>query len=263
MDVIPIWVAFAATFLIVVAAIEAGYWLAHAIRRRRSAEDDEVSDSTGAGAILGLAAFMLAFTFGIVSDRYNAKKALVLEDAIAIRTAWQRADFLPETDRAEAKALLSQYVDQRLAFTAGKNVEAERVASALFETKQMQDRLWNMAVANAGKDMNSDVAALYIESLNEVFGIHASRVAIGIQARIPGEVWVVLLGITILGMISLGYQTKIAGSKRSLRRPALALAFALVFALIVSLDRPGSGIMKVSQQPLVDLRNSIAADASR
>jgi len=261
MDAIPIWLAFAGTFLIVMAGSEAGYWLAHFIRRRSA--DGESSDSTGTGAILGLSAFMLAFTFGIVSERYSDKKALVRQDANAIRTAWQRSDFLPEADRAEAKTLLKQYVDQRLAFTAQKSFEAERVASVLAQTKQLQDRLWDMAVANARKDMNSDVAALYLESLNEIFAVHATRVAVGIQARIPGEVWLVLLGITILGMISMGYHTKMGGAKRSLRRPALAVAFALVFGLTVALDRPGSGILSVTQQPLVDLRDSMIADAER
>lgn len=261
-DVIPIWLAFAATFLIVVAAIEAGYWLAHFVSKR-SAEDSDGSASTGASAILGLAAFMLAFAFGIVADRYNAKKTLVREDAIAIRTGWQRADFLSDAERAETKALLKQYVDQRLAFSAENTFEAERIKTALSETRRIQNRLWDIAVANARKDMNSDVGALYIESLNEIFGIHASRVALGIQARIPVEIWLVLFAITILGMMSFGYETKISGSKRSKRRPALALAFALVFALIVSLDRPGSGIMRVPQTPLIDLRDLMAADSGR
>ena len=39
---------------------------------------------------------MLAFTFSIVSDRYDTRKALVRDDAIAIRTAWQRATFCPK-----------------------------------------------------------------------------------------------------------------------------------------------------------------------
>jgi hypothetical protein len=34
--------------------------------------------------------------------------------------------------------------------------------------------------------------------------------------------------ITILGMMGVGYQTSIAGSKRSMGRPILALSFALV-----------------------------------
>jgi hypothetical protein len=257
-DAVPIWALFVGTIIVVMIGIEAGYRLGHAAHRR-SADEKESPVSAIAAASLGLAAFMLAFTFGIVSERHDAKRGLVREDAIAIRIAWQRSDFLPDADRAEANALLRRYVDVRLTFAQAGSLEQERLRRALSETQRIQNRLWNTAVANARKDMNSELAALYIDSLNEVTAIHASRVAVGIQARVPIEIWVVLYSITILGMMGVGYQTGIAGSKRSMARPIVALSFALVFALIGSLDRPDSGVMRVTQQPLIDLRASMAA----
>lgn len=262
LDALPVWALFAATILIVTGAVDLGYRLGRAIHRRVD-DEKESPVSAIASVILGLTAFMLAFTFGIVSERHVAKRALVREEAIAIRTAWQRSDFLPQPDREEAVALLSQYLNLRVNFAEEGNLEADRVTSLRDETKRLQDRLWNMAVANARKDMNSDVAALYIESLNEVNGIHTSRVAIGIQARVPGEIWFALYCLTILGMMSVGYQTGIAGSRRSVAWPILAVAFALVFALIASLDRPDSRVLKVSQQPLIDLRDEMALSRGR
>jgi hypothetical protein len=259
-DDLPIWALFVGTIIIVMLAIEAGYRLGRGAHRR-SEDEKESPVSAIAGAILGLAAFMLAFTFGIVSERHDAKKDLVRDDAIAIRTAWQRADFLPDEDRAEAKTLLREYLDLRVTLSQAQSFDPMRVTTALAETQRLQDRLWDMAVVNARKDMNSDVAALYIDALNEVNAIHAMRVAVGIQARIPNEIWIVLYLITILGMMGVGYQTGIAGSKRSMARPILALSFAMVFGLIASLDRPDSGVMKVTQQPLIDLRDSMAAGA--
>jgi hypothetical protein len=261
-DALPIWALFAVTIVVVMLAIEAGYRLGQSVHRR-SEDEKESPVSAMAGAILGLAAFMLAFTFGIVSERHDARKALVREDATAIRTAWQRSDFLPEADRAEADALLFQYLDVRVEFAEQQNLDPELVKTFLSEVQRLQDRLWNMAVANARLDMNSDVAALYIDSLNELIGIHWSRVALGIQARVPSEIWIALYFITALGMMSVGYQTGIAGSRRSMARAILALSFAVVFALIASLDRPDSGVLKVTQQPLIDLRNSMAAAADR
>ena len=261
-DAIPIWAVFAVTIIVVMGGIKAGHLMGHAAQRR-SGDEKESSVSAIAGAILGLAAFMLAFTFGSVSDRYDARKSLVRDDAVAVRTAWQRSDFLPESDRAEAAALLRRYVDLRVTFAEARDLGPARVKTVLTETQRIQDQLWNMAVANARKDMNSDVAALYIESLNEVNAIHAMRVAVGIQARIPAEIWLMLYCLTILGMMSVGYQIGIAGSKRSMARPILALSFALVFTLIASLDRPDSGILKVTQQPLIDLRDSMDTAAAR
>jgi len=144
--------------------IEAGYRLGQAALRR--ADGERVPPvSSMAGAILGLLAFMLAFTFGMVASRYDARKALVRDEANAIRTAWLRSDFLTEPNRGAAAGLLRDYVDH----------------------------------------------------------------------------------------------TAIAGSRRSWASPILAPSFSIVIALIASLDRPLSDFVKVSQQPLVDLRSSMAA----
>jgi len=256
-DSIPIWAVFIATIIVVMAAIEIGQRLGQIVRRR-SEHEKESPISAIAGAILGLSAFMLAFAFGVVWDRYDARKALVREDAVAIRTAWQRSDFLPETDRAEADKMLREYVDLRLEFAQGASLAPEKVRDVLAKTQEIQDRLWNAAVVNARKDMNSDVAALYIDALNAMNGVHATRVAVGIQTRVPNEIWIALYLITILGMVGVGYQTGIAESKRSIAWPVLALSFALAFALIASLDRPDSGILKVPQRPLIDLQALMA-----
>ena len=84
---------------------------------------------------------MLAFTFGIVADRYDTKKGLVREDANAIRIAWHRSDFLPEPDRAQAKMLLSRYLDMRLEFAKERNLDPDHIRTVLSETQQLQDRL--------------------------------------------------------------------------------------------------------------------------
>ncbi|MCL1635601.1 hypothetical protein M2650_13315 [Luteimonas sp. SX5] len=256
-DPIPIPVVFVATIIVVAAAVEIGYLLGKAVRRR-SADEKESPVSVISGSILGLAAFMLAFTFGIVSARHDAKKGLVREDANAIRVAWQRSDFLPEADRVQAKGLLARYLDTRLRFTEARKLDSDHVRAALAETRQLHDRLWSMAVANARRDMDSDVAALYIEALNEMAAVNAMRVAIGIQARIAKEIWIALFFLIGLGMLVVGYQTAIAESKRSMIQPVLVISFAMVITLIATLDRPDSGVLKVTQQPLVDLRNTMS-----
>jgi hypothetical protein len=134
----------------------------------------------------------------------------------------------------------------------------DRPEAGLQVASDIQRRLWAMAVANARRDMNSDVGALYVESVNDVAAVHASRVAIGVQARIPTGIWFGLTGLTVLAMMSLGYHTGITASRRSVSTLILAAAFALVIVLIATLDRPG-GFIRVSQQPLVDLQAEIAA----
>ncbi len=252
MDAIPIWALFAGTIMTVLVSIEGGYQLGR-FAHRRSEEEKESPVSAIAGTVLGLVAFMLAFTFGLVYDRFDARKELVLAEANVIRTAWLRSDFLPEPDRAEAKELIREYTEKRLAFVQARDSRPDIVKNMVLVVHSIQNRLWEMAVANARKDMNSDVAALYIESLNELFAIHVSRMTAGLQLRIPMAIWFALYATTFLGMMGVGYQTGIAGSKRSMVRPILALSFAVVILLIASLDRPDSNLISVPQQSQIDL----------
>jgi hypothetical protein len=60
-------------------------------------------------------------------------------------------------------------------------------------------------------------------------------------------------------MTGVGYQTGIAGSKRTWATLILAFSFALVIVLIADLDRPQSGLVQVTQQPLEDLQVWMAA----
>ena len=258
MDILPMGVLAAATLVAVLLAIEGGFRLGRATHARSEAEK-ESPVSAIAATILALLAFIMAFTFGIVSDRYDARKALVREEANVIRTAWLRSDFLPEPDRAEAVRLLKQYVDDRIAAVLSNDIA--RVNAAVAESLDLQRRLWDMAVVNARKDMNSDVAALYIESLNDLTNIHASRVAVGIHARIPAGIWLALYALVVLSMLAVGYHTAIAGSRRSWMMLILALSFSLVIMLITALDRPQGGYLPVSQQPLEDLRGLMGVDA--
>lgn len=257
MSSIPIWIILIGTIVGVVLCIEIGYRVGTAVHKR-SPREKESPVSAMSGAMLGLTAFMLAFTFGVVYDRFDDRKALVREDAGAIRTAYLRADFLPESDRREAKTLLREYLDGRLELSRSDSLEPAVVAAALGEASRIQARLWSMAVDNARKDMNSDVAALYIESLNQMNEIHAARVVIGLQARVPLVIWLLLYFVTILGMLGMGYQTGIAGSKRSLLAPIAALSFCIVFGAIASLDRPDSGLIRTPQTPLIELRDWMA-----
>ncbi len=256
MDAVPIWAFFVGAILGVFASIELGYLLGRHMHRR-SEDEKESPVSAIAGTVLGLLAFILAFTFGIVFNRYDARKELVKQEANAIGTAWLRSDFLPEADRAEAKAMFRDYLKKSLAFVQGRDASPERARTAIAETQRLLDRLWESAVANARKDMNSDVAALYIESLNEVIDLRALRIAVGRHARMPAFIWVMLFSLTGLGMMSVGYQTGIAGSKRSMVRPILAVSFALVIALIAALDRPESGVIRLSHQSQLDLLSSM------
>lgn len=251
---------FVGTVALVLVFVEIGYRLGRAAHRR-SKDEKESPVAAIAGAILGLVAFMLAFTFGIASSRVDTRKQLIRDEANAIETTYLRADFLEEPDRQEAKRLLVRYLDERLAILEAQSYE--ELEAMVRQTGAIHRRLWTIAVEHGRRELNSDVAALYIDSLNEMFNLHHQRVAVGLQTRIPLGVWAALYVLSALGMLSMGYQGGITGSRRSGASLILAISFALVTSLIAALDRPLTTGFRLPQQPLLDLRARMEPAAER
>ncbi|WP_275626901.1 hypothetical protein [Pseudomonas sp. 273] len=55
----------------------------------------------------------------------------------------------------------------------------------------------------------------------------------------------------------MGYHAGLSRTSRSLAEVAVALTFSIVIGLIADLDRPHEGALQVSQQALMDLRQSM------
>lgn len=199
-------------------------------------------------ATLGLLAFLLAFTFGIAASKFDDRRALVIDEANAIKTTYLRAGYLPDSYRIEIRNLLKEYVSLRLEALNTGNIE-----QGVKESEDLQDRLWLQAVTLAEKNSNSEVIALFIESLNKVIELHTKRINLGIYFRIPLIIWLALFFVTILAIGSLGYQIGLINAHYLGISLLLILTFSSVFVLIADLDRPQEGFIKVSQQSLIDL----------
>jgi hypothetical protein len=253
----PLWLIILGSIALIGLAIELGYRAGTTVGRR-SEREKEAPVSAVTGTVLALLAFMLAFTFGIVSNRYDARKELVREQAITISTSYARTDFLPEAEREAAQALFRTYMD--ILVEAGEDPDGANLPAQIAQLNDINAQLWSMGVEQANLAPESDMLALYMDSLNSVGDVQALRVAIAVQARLPNGLWFALSALVLLGMFAVGYQTAIAKSRRSWILVILALSFATVFALIAVLDNPESGYLPVSQQPLIDVQNSMTEE---
>ena len=93
-------------------AVEVGYQLG--MYRRRHAPENDTPVTAMVAAMLGLLAFMLAFTFGMAVSRFDERRHAVPEDANAIGKTYLRAGLLKDADRSGIRRLLRDYVAIRL-----------------------------------------------------------------------------------------------------------------------------------------------------
>jgi hypothetical protein len=256
---VPLWSVYVASVVIVMLSIRAGLLIAAVSRKRRPPEEDEPLGSV-VGATLGLLAFMLAFTFGFAVARRDAKKELLIEDVTSIRTTYLRSDLIPEPHRSEVRKDLMRYVDLRVE-VARDAVELrehpEQLRHALDEMKAIHRRLWAHAAALRDAELaNPDIAALFIDSLNETIDLQTKRIAV-LYYRIPGIIWVVLGALTVLSMAAVGYQFGQKGRYNWAVNLALALSFSVVIMLIADLDSVTSNWLRISNQPMVELQQDM------
>ena len=102
---------------------------------------------------------------------------------------------------------------------------------------------------------------LFIQTLNEMFDRQEARHAVLLN-RVPNTVVIALYGLAIVASAFAGYAAGLICT-------ALAAAdihngsfrVSIVIFLIQDLDRPGPGLITVSQQPMLDTAASIAAFA--
>lgn len=235
---------FLATSLYVLASAEVGYRLARSRRSGRGEKEEPVGKM--AEATLALFAFLLAFTFGIAEDAYNARRATMVQEAGAIRLTYLLSGVLAPAQRIEIRTVLREYVDQRLRWDNGAPDLPGKSADELLA------RLWN--AAGVAAQQNPGAVDVFLTNVSQVIELEHERLMLQEQNRIPAEFWFVVGLLTFLTSFAVGYHSGVAETSRTPALLALAFALAAVIVVIVDLDRPGTGLIEVSERPMIELR---------
>jgi len=250
-DSLSIFIILALIFGAILLMFEFGYQLAQLFLPNKINK----TISPMATGLASLLAFILAITFSMAAAKNGDRKQLVLREANAVSTAFLRTGLLNEPYRSQSRALIKEYATIRV--VEEQSERKAKVNQVIMTSERIQRDLWKLAAAahHAGPPGQG---RLYIESLNEVFDIHTERVDKGLRGRIPLSIWLTLGLLTFLTIALNGIQVGSQGQNRTLVAALpFALAFSLVLTLIVELDRPARSIIQVSQQPLIDLRDSL------
>jgi hypothetical protein len=249
------WVVFALPGLLLIGFAEVGFRLG---LRLYVAKDTVRKGQIGGiqGAVLGLLGLLLGFTFAMAVARYEARRDLVVKEANAIGTTFLRASLLPAAHTAPVEDLLRRYVEVRLTFQPQANDPA-KLAEGLRLSAALQGQLWQHAVA-AASETPTPIVATFINTVNETIDVEAERLAAG-RNRIPGSVWVLLLTVAALGCITSSYTSGADGARSAFSGIVLPLLVSVVITLIFDLADPRRGLIRTTQQPLVDLQQAIQA----
>jgi len=251
MEIVLLLCAFAAFAV----AMEAGFRLG----RRRQARSDEPEKSHVSalhGATLGLLALLLGFTFAMSVSRYETRKTLMVDQANAIGTAALRARLLPAPDADRAYALLREYTDSRLQYNAA-GMDDAAIAAAEARGSGLENQLWDIARAQITADPKSQPASLFTQALNEVFDLREKR-RFALDDQVPAAVTFLLSAVALTAMGLVAYGCGLNGRRRISPNLTFAFLIALALIIILDIDSPRAGFVRVSQDSLIRLQQSLS-----
>jgi len=154
----------------------------------------------------------------------------------------------------QIRTLLRDYVGTRI-----EAVRSNKITEGIGRSENIQNELWAQAESVAEQNPNSIVVGLFVQSLNQMIDLHAARLQASLRSRIPGAIWIGLFAVAALSLATMGYHSGMVGTRRSLTVLAVAFTFSVVIELIADLDRPQEGVLRVSQQAMLDLQRSMKA----
>jgi hypothetical protein len=236
-------------------ATEIGYQIG---KREEVSIDDHAKSQINAvqAAILGLLALLLGFTFSMAMSRFETRKQMVLDESNAIGTAYLRAQLLPEPTRKEVSQLLRQYIEARLDFYAA-DIDTRRLQAAKEQTARLQSQLWSYAAAWGKQEPRAVTAGLLLSSLNEVIDLHSKGLT-ALENHVPEIIMFLLYFVALVATGLIGYCCGLAGRRNFVVTLAASVLIAVVIMVIVDLDRPRRGLIRVGLVRMEELRGSLA-----
>ena len=243
-------------FAALLSVVELGRWLG----RRRIAQDPHAASmgrTVVDGAIFGLFGLLVAFTFSGAVARFDARRAMIGQEANDIGTAYLRIDLLLSDAQPALRALFRDYLDARIA-AYGKLPDIAEADAELARSTRIQGEIWKLAVAAMAAKGDPATTEIVAPALNEMIDITATRTMSG-HLHPPFVIFAMLCGLAMFCALLVGYS--MAGDR--LRNWVYVVSFAGIVSLtvyvIIDIEFPRFGLIRETEleRVLVDLRDHV------
>lgn len=258
---VPSTVIAFALFGLLAACIEIGHWLG----RRRAQLSTEASRGHVVdiqSAILGLSALLLAFAFSLALQRFDSRSEAVVDEANAIGTAFLRADLLPAPLRDEARVAIGAYLDARVDEASLPLSEEDMRGAVNKVASGAQEALWNIAVRAARLEIDSRAPLLFVDAVNGLIDSYGRRTA-SLSRHVPELVLSLLFLTFLLAGSIVGFAAGVASHRPSLVAYILVFLMVVLVFIVLDLDRPRRGIIRVSHVSLLELQSVVKIELKK
>jgi hypothetical protein len=200
------------------------------------------------GAIFGLIALILGFSFSYAAGRFEARSALVVDEASSIWSTYLRAAFLPADQEALFRKVLIDYTTTRLqTYSEVRNMRS--VTQSLARGRVLQGQLWGISSSAARHNYYyMDLTRSVIETIAV-----SDRQEAALNNHVPRAIIGIIFLSTLVGAFLLGLTFGRAKAPNAVLAVLFCLLFAATVFTIIDLDHPQGGFIGVDVAPLRDI----------
>ena len=237
-------------FLALVAASELG----HRLGARHGGRSRDKEAGTIATAAFALLALLIAFTYSMALMRYDMRRAVVLDEANALRNAARLAPLLPDDDGPAIVNDLRRTLD--LALGLGVPYDPRKFDADMAETATVSGRMWGHLGTAIAAEPNSLPATRMTQALEALDDAVARRTT-ALRNHVPTTIYGILAGTALVAMAFAGYGAGAAEADRRISAAVMALLLSCVITVTLDLQRPDRGTVEIPLTPLEDIRGAL------
>jgi hypothetical protein len=242
--------------LLLVAMLLAGEVSFRVGRRLHPRSDDTGRGHFGVvqGSLLALLALLLAFNLSMATQRFEARRQLVLDHANVIGEIARQASLMPQPFQRQFQDLLRQYVGllvmvERMIGDPSPLSLREGIATAY----GLEDRMWELVRTEAHRSPPTSGVQELVQPLIRLFSIQRSRQA-AYFGRVPDSVVWLLLGTATVASGTVGFSGGLGAHRGLAAKALMAGLVAATILVMLALDRPRGHLLQVSQWPMVQVQ---------
>lgn len=242
---------------ILLASLPAAVLIGHRagrMRRRKTLasgnEVDLVAGQTSLGGILALLGLLLAFSFGNALNIAQTRKATAIEEAAALSTVFDRADYLSEPSRTELKTAILQYAKTRVVPTEGGMDSTEEVLNFLATSLQAQAKLWPLVLKATDDPLPPPIKVFIAGAMNDALDAHLFRMQ-AFSVPVASISQATLISAAFASLFLLGNRAGLTGRDLTWRAFVFAGFLFVVMMLIADLHRGAEGLIRFDQTALL------------
>lgn len=218
-------------------------------KKAKSLREFKLSDLIPS-SIMGLLALILGFSFSMAVTRFEKRRELAVQEANAISTAYFRVQALKEIQGINVKDLYKTYVDRRIATYESNNWD-----QSIQDTFQLEKKIKDHFL-EVSKNERGALESAYVMSMTEMFDAANER-NFALVKPLPTAIYLVIFIFACISVCVLNFDRGYTQNIPQWRSGIIVVLFTIIFYLVYDLDHPRKGIIQISQDAMIQLRQSM------